>query len=343
MRNNKPVVSICCIAYNQEKYINDTIEGFLLQNVSFPMEIIINDDCSTDNTAGIIREYEKKYPEIIKPIYQKENQYSRGGKMFPITFSLAIGKYIACCEGDDYWTDPDKLQRQVDFLEDNQEYVMVTENAIVDNLKNGTKKKFSELPERDIHILDLIEIRQFATASVMFRNLGNEIMPKGEGTTIDTIMWCHISTLGKIRYLENVSSVYRRHDDGETGGDLIQWSKKIVAWNQILSQNHPDIDYSVFKKNILKQFRFPIAQLIQNGQYKKALVTIEELINETGKPEEYREDVYHLVENFLQQKDNSWSFKIGQKVTKPFNLLRKLGSDILRFLDKSFKLKKDQL
>lgn len=334
MNENKPVVSICCIAYNQEKYIRDAIEGFLLQKVSFPIEIIINDDCSTDNTANIICGYAEKYPGLVKPIFQKENQYSKGKKMFPITFARAKGKYIACCEGDDYWTDPNKLQRQFDFLETYQEYMMVTENAIVDNLKNGSKNKFSELPERDIYILDLLEKRQFATASVMFRNLGEKIMPIGDGTTIDTIMWCHFSKLGKIRYLENLSSVYRRHHEGETGGDLIEWTKKTVGWNQTLRENHPEIDKSVFKRNNLNQFKFPIAPLIRNAQYKKALITIEELINETGKPEEYREEIYQFVEELLLEKDNSWSSKIGRAITKPVIILIQLKNRLLNSMGK---------
>lgn len=82
MKDTNPVVSICCLAYNFEKYIKDAIEGFLLQKVSFPIEIIINDDCSTDNTAEIIRKYVDKYPDLIKPIFQKENQYSLGKRCF---------------------------------------------------------------------------------------------------------------------------------------------------------------------------------------------------------------------------------------------------------------------
>lgn len=333
MKDNNPFISICCITYNQEKYIRDTIEGFLIQEISFPIEIIIHDDCSTDNTAEIIREYVDKYSELIKPIYQKENQYSQGKKIDPIVFSHAKGKYIAYCEGDDYWTDPGKLQRQADFLELHPEYIMVTENAIYDNLKNGTKRKFSELPERDIDILELLGERQFATASVLFRNIGKKLNTGGE-VEGDTILWCHLSTFGKIRYLENVSSVYRRHDKGLTGGDLIEWSKTMVSWNNTLKNNHPEVDNSIFKEKILNQFKFPITSLIRNGQYKKALVTIEELINETGEPEVYREEVYQYVEKLLLQKDNSWSFKIGHAFVAPANCMLQWKNTILRSIGK---------
>ncbi len=125
-----PLVSICCIAYNQEKYIRETLEGFLKQKTSFPFEILIHDDASTDRTADIIREYAAKYPGIIKPICQTENQHSKGIPV-GITFNYprALGKYIALCEGDDFWTDPLKLQKQFDFMEAHPEYALCCSDA----------------------------------------------------------------------------------------------------------------------------------------------------------------------------------------------------------------------
>jgi glycosyltransferase involved in cell wall biosynthesis len=334
MKNSNPVVSICCLAYNMEKYIGDTIEGFLLQKVSFPIEIIIHDDCSTDNTANIIREYVDKYPELIKPIFQKKNQYSLGKQMFPITFAHAKGQYIACCEGDDYWTDPNKLQRQTDFLETHLEYVMVTENSIDDDLIKETRRKFSKLPERDIDILELLGERAFATASVFFRNLGEKIMPGGDSTTVDTIMWCHLSKLGKIRYLENVSSVYRRHPGGETRGDLMEWTKKTVGYNNTLRHNHPEVDSFVFKERNINQFKYHIGPLILDSSYKQALLTADELINLTHEPSEYREEMYQYVEELLVKKDNSWSFKIGRVVTMPVKIMLKLKNNLFKSIGK---------
>ena len=114
----EPLVSICCTAYNHEKYLAQTLESFLSQRCDFAYEILIHDDVSTDRTADIIREYAARYPHIIRPMFQTQNQYSQG---VPIneTFSFprARGKYIALCEGDDYWCDPDKLQRQIAHME----------------------------------------------------------------------------------------------------------------------------------------------------------------------------------------------------------------------------------
>jgi len=114
----QPLVSICCTAYNHEKYLAQTLDSFLGQQCDFPFEILIHDDVSTDSTADIIRDYAARYPEIIRPMFQTENQYSKG---VPINetfnFPRARGKYIALCEGDDYWCDETKLQRQIAHME----------------------------------------------------------------------------------------------------------------------------------------------------------------------------------------------------------------------------------
>ena len=127
---NNVVVSIICNTYNHSEYIRDALESFVGQKTDFAYEILVHDDASTDDTTNIIREYEQKYPEIIKPIYQSVNQYSQ---KIPIgvnyQFPRAKGKYIAFCEGDDYWTDPLKLQKQVDALETHPEVDMCAHSA----------------------------------------------------------------------------------------------------------------------------------------------------------------------------------------------------------------------
>lgn len=113
-------VSVICLTYNHEKYIRDALEGFVKQKTNFQFEVIIHDDASTDDTPNIIKEYEKKYPLIIKPIYQKENQYGKGINVFEeFLLPKACGKYMALCEGDDFWIDENKLQKQYDVMENN--------------------------------------------------------------------------------------------------------------------------------------------------------------------------------------------------------------------------------
>lgn len=120
-----PLVSICCLTYNHSPFIRKCLDGFLMQKTDFPIEILIHDDASTDGTDDIIREYTAKYPSLIFPLYETENQYSQGHASdmdIKYNYSRARGKYIAYCEGDDFWTDPLKLQKQVDFMETHLDY-----------------------------------------------------------------------------------------------------------------------------------------------------------------------------------------------------------------------------
>ena len=130
MKQEQPIlVAIHCLVYNHEPYLRDCLEGFVMQQTNFPFVAIVHDDASTDNSAAIIREYEEKYPDIIKPIYETENQYSRRdgslGRIMNAAVDATGAKYVTMCEGDDYWTDPHKLQKQVDFLDAHPEYEYV--------------------------------------------------------------------------------------------------------------------------------------------------------------------------------------------------------------------------
>lgn len=123
---NKPLVVIRCITYNHESYIRDCLNGFVMQKTTFPFVAVVHDDASTDKTADIIREYAEKYPDIIKPIYETGNQWSKHDGSLSRIMDAAVDKYdpkyVAYCEGDDCWTNPQKLQKQVDFLENNLEF-----------------------------------------------------------------------------------------------------------------------------------------------------------------------------------------------------------------------------
>lgn len=125
------MVSICCLVYNHEKYLRRCLDGFIMQKTNFKYEVLIHDDASTDASAKIIKEYEKKYPDIIKPIYQVENQYSKGVQITTkYQYPRVKGKYIAFCEGDDYWTDPNKLQTQYSLMEKNENISICVHNVV---------------------------------------------------------------------------------------------------------------------------------------------------------------------------------------------------------------------
>jgi glycosyltransferase involved in cell wall biosynthesis len=213
---NKPLVSVACITYNHEKYIEDTIKGFLIQETDFSFEILIHDDASTDNTANIVREYAEKYPNIIKPIFQTENQYSKGLKMnIAFNFPRAKGKYIALCDGDDYWTDPKKLQIQVVFLEENPDYV-ITYTAVKAFDENGVIETYIGGVLNDLSEEQLKRASPINTLTTCFRNVINEYPPEFSIAKIgDLTVWSLLGAYGKGKYISEIKpSAYRVHDGG---------------------------------------------------------------------------------------------------------------------------------
>lgn len=214
-------VSIICNAFNHGKYIRDALEGFVSQKTDFPFEVLVHDDASTDNTAEIIREYEEKYPDIIKPIYQTENKYSKGIKINRTYQTPRIkGKYVAVCEGDDYWTDPLKLQKQCDFLDNNPEYSMCVCSTSWLNMLTGRRENRGKCEEdRDISLDEIIlekngRIYQYATI-VVKTSVWNQypewrtIIPIGDLTL--SIM---AALDGKVRMLKDNMAVYRYYSAG---------------------------------------------------------------------------------------------------------------------------------
>lgn len=136
-------VSICCLAYNHENYLRRCLDGFVMQKTNFKFEILIHDDASTDSTPDIIKEYAEKYPDIIKPVFQSENQYSKHIKIsWTYQYPRVKGKYIAWCEGDDFWTDEYKLQKQFDALENNPDCSFCTHKVEVVDAQGNSLNTF---------------------------------------------------------------------------------------------------------------------------------------------------------------------------------------------------------
>lgn len=234
--SQQPLVSILCATYNQKKYIAQCIEGFLCQKVNFPIEIIIHDDASTDGTADIVREYANKHPDLIKPILQTENQHSKHNSIWKnFIYPKAQGKYYAECEGDDYWTDPNKLQRQVDFLECHPDYVLSTENANILFTKTGVVKPFSTEQEHNITQDDLLICRRFATASVVYQGKYVAEFLRSDQPSFDTCFWAYLSSKGKIHFSPIISSVYRR-GPGVTENNKVKWAYTSEQFNNTINQ-----------------------------------------------------------------------------------------------------------
>lgn len=169
---NRIMVSIECNAYNHEDFIAEALDSMLMQKTDFAYEILIHDDASTDRTADIIRSYEQQYPDIVKPIYQTENQYSQDIPFEVYNNERALGKYTAVCEGDDYWTDREKLQKQVDYMEAHSECSMCVHAA--EKVSAVTKKRVATVrPSNKDRIFSVEEVIEgggelFATNSIMY-------------------------------------------------------------------------------------------------------------------------------------------------------------------------------
>ncbi len=206
-------VSIVCNTYNHEKYIKDAINGFLMQKTNFKFEILIHDDCSTDNTANIVKEYQEKYPQIIKPIFQTKNQYSKGVNItLDIQHPRAKGRYFAFCEGDDYWTDPLKLQKQYDLMESRPEiYMCGHKTNYLDCVKQKFIKHLEPMAENNIvSVEDVIENNTLELNSLFYRKeLFVDAPDFFKLNSLDYYFKIYGALRGGIYYFDEYMSVYR--------------------------------------------------------------------------------------------------------------------------------------
>ena len=207
------MVCIHCMTYNQEKYIEDTLKGIVMQQTSFPFIAVVVDDCSSDGTADIVRRYEKDYPSIIKGVYLPENYYSQKksklGLLKPFDESA---KYIAICEGDDYWTDEFKLQKQVDFLEAHEDYVMCCTAFTLTYEGREDKKVVVRSDKDEIRIEDLLQEYWIGTLTTLFKSeLFIEYQPPFANLPMgDLPLWGFLALKGRIKYLPDVTANYRQ-------------------------------------------------------------------------------------------------------------------------------------
>lgn len=221
MKKNDVKVSVLCTAYNHEKFLRQCLDGFVMQKTNFKYEVIVHDDASTDGTKKIIEEYVKKYPELIKPIYQTQNQYSIDiNIMDNILFPIAKGKYIAICEGDDYWCDENKLQIQYDFMEQHLECPACFHNTckhdLLGDLKDENFHKWGKihyLTEKEVFDIWLVHTSSFFTRREYFKK--DDYSKKywfGDCVRLTTLF-----SKGPLAVLPQVMSVYNYNNtDGIT-------------------------------------------------------------------------------------------------------------------------------
>ena len=257
-----PLVSIRCLVYNHELYLRQCLDGFVMQKTNFPFEAIVHDDASTDGSAAIIREYAEKHPDIIKPIYETENQYSKHNGSLVRIMNAAMHR-------DDYWTDPNKLQMQIDFLESHPEYSACFHraNTIIDEtgeeMQGLPGDTFRNIQARDYESTELFKVWTVPTASMVYRkecqfyplnkryrNLYGDIM---------RVLSC--AEMGKVRGIDRVMSVYRVQNKGLTFSPDASYRFIMGAPEHylFLKDNFKKVDRKVICRAISERFWFRIS------------------------------------------------------------------------------------
>ena len=276
---DKTVVSVICIVYNHAKYIEKCIESILNQKTNFKYELLIHDDASIDGTQEILKNYQTQYPNIIKVIYEKENQYSKGLKIAKtFLYPIAQGKYFAFCEGDDCWIDDNKLQMQYDFMESHKNYFLCTHACYVNNCENPkhSYNKHTSNYSRDFSLEECFKGGGglFATSSYFLKREVAIDMPKCFECKWmgDYQLVVYAAIKGKVYYIDKVMSQYNYMS-------INSWSKKVYTNNTKMKQLNDDI-ISMLKKvdlfyenqysDIINECieKYIISTLLIDGNYK---------------------------------------------------------------------------
>lgn len=266
-------VSVCCVTYNHVDYIADAIESFLMQRTVFPFEILIHDDASTDRTPMIIREYEKRYPGLIKGVYQKENQYSRGEKVSRFLLERAKGDYIAICEGDDYWTDPKKLQRQVDYMEAHSDCTLCVHAAThIDTAGKFLKTKTRPARRsRRFYTEEVIEGGGglFPTNSFLYPARFATGRPEYyyQSPVGDYPLAIYLATQGYVYYMDRLMSAYRVNVEGSWSFNTLNSTEKTEEHFRSMAVMLRSVDEAT-----AHQYQEAISKTLKNNHFRLLLM-----------------------------------------------------------------------
>lgn len=222
-----PLVSVWMITYNHEKFIAKALESALMQKTDFEYEIVIGEDCSTDNTKSILIDYERKHPEKIHVVYNIKN-IGAFSNAFDIALPLCRGKYLACLEGDDYWIDPYKLQKEIDFLEKNPDFGLVCTRYLTLNEKTSKFHKSEKIPG-EINFDYLIKKKnRIATLTTCLRKQDvesciQEFYNSGDGQIWrDYRLWLYVAFRSRVKFLNDITSVYRNRENSISHSNNIE-------------------------------------------------------------------------------------------------------------------------
>ncbi|MBE6139439.1 MAG: glycosyltransferase [Firmicutes bacterium] len=279
--NDEIKVSICCVTYNQQEYIKQALDSFVNQKTTFNYEIIIHDDASNDNTVKIIKEYAKKYPNLIIPILQKENQYSKKpNSILEFCFGKARGEYIALCDGDDGFLDKDKLMEQAKILDKNSEISLCTHDTKIVNDNGEYIENISAYPDGIVNIkMFLNNSKSMHTSSMMFRKKDIINLPDYFhcATVGDLPLKLHLLSLGNCYHIDKVMSFYRTESKGswslQEKKDVDKLEKnhemEMNIYNMFNQKTNYKYDELVKSRILLKEFNYYLKTNNFDELYKK--------------------------------------------------------------------------
>lgn len=323
MNNKNILVSIICNVFNHENYLEQTLDGFVMQKTDFAFEILIHDDCSSDNSKEIIERYAAKYPELFKPIYQSENQYSKGINITQkFQYPRAEGKYIALCEGDDCWIDELKLQKQIGYMESHPDCTFCFSNGLVHNCQNGSEQKFIPYTKNDeafikedgvYNVGELAKLSFLPTCSFIFHKENLKKLPEAFYTRVfcgDRKVTLFFTSLGYAYCLNDCTCKYNYAVPNSaltrfrTKKELVKIEKSFIFIHNAVN----DFTSGKYKEE-LEQASIPYLKNIYFLSREKDALT---------------EHEYKLIKSDWGIKDSIKKFVLTIVSDKAFNYLRKI-------------------
>lgn len=315
-------VSVICITYNHEKYIEKCLESFICQKTNFEYEVIVHDDASTDKTRDIIEKYSQKYPDIIKPIFQTENQYSKGVKITPkFVLPVVRGKYVAFCEGDDYWTDPLKLQKQYDALEENPDcYLCLHQVPFINELgkpisgsyphskynsQKWTKEEFLNIYIREA----FFQLTSYFVNKEKYEEYWQNRPEFAKAADVgDEPFLLYFGQLGNVYYIGEQMSRYRRNANGS-------WSVRVGDNKEMLLMHIEKMFIMIreFDKYTNYQYHYLCEHKLNYWHFSKALLI--------GDKKELRKSIYKPFWNKMTHID-ALKNKIRINYPKGYNIIK---------------------
>jgi glycosyltransferase involved in cell wall biosynthesis len=327
-----PSVAVYMVTYNHEKYIRQAVKGIVEQKTNFPYKLFIGEDFSTDGTREICLELKEKYPDKIELLLTGKNIGALRNASKVYEACIHYGKYTAICEGDDYWTDETKLQKQVDFLERNSDFVICCHRAKILDEKSKTVYIPKVLATDVFTQADVANHNFLQTLTVMFRNSAWKGLPESYFTSIsgDYFVNMMISESGKIKYMSDLMAVYRIHENGsfQSQGEFISVNKELLILHYFLQSDLQDLVKMNLRRNIVRR-HIRLYKLLKNkGENSEARKILSDVMTD-----EYFQAWADELNNWMNPKKIK-EYKVGALILKPYFLFGRFLSKMAYLIHK---------